>query len=371
MSLKVLTFIEKAHKVHGDKFDYSKVEYVNAHTKVCIICPIHGEFWQTPNDHLRGNGCRKCGIEEKAKKRRTTIDEFIRKAKEKHGDKYDYSKVEYINARTKVCIICPEHGEFWQLPDAHLKGGGCNSCGCLSASAKMRKTTEDFIEKARKVHGDKYDYSKVEYVNSKTPVCIICPKHGEFWQLPSVHNTGKGCQKCGEIKRELAKHDNLESFIKKAQKIHGSKYDYSKVDYKSSKIKVCIVCPKHGEFWIAPSNHLQGQGCSKCKNSILEQKTECFLKEKGINFLHPGHFKWLGRQHLDFYLSDYNVAIECQGEQHYRSVDRWGGNEGFKKRKKLDKNKFRLCNEHNIKIYYIGYYENVKEKLTKILNDLG
>lgn len=116
-------FIARAKEIHGDKYDYSEVEYVNYKTKVKIICPIHGEFWQTPREHLNGNGCQKCsGVQ------RMNTDLFIQRAIEVHGDTYDYSKVKYTNNRTKVCIICPVHGEFWQSPDSHLLGCGCPKC---------------------------------------------------------------------------------------------------------------------------------------------------------------------------------------------------------------------------------------------------
>jgi hypothetical protein len=116
-------FIRRAKKVHGDKYDYSKVEYKGTHTKVCIICPIHGEFFQTPNNHLHGQGCLACGG-----RKQLTKEEFIQKAREVHGDKYDYSKVEYVNKNTKVKIICPIHGEFEQEPNSHLEGKGCPNC---------------------------------------------------------------------------------------------------------------------------------------------------------------------------------------------------------------------------------------------------
>ena len=126
--MKYLTteqFIEKAKQIHGNKYDYSKVEYVNNHTKVCIICPEHGEFWQTPNSHLNGNGCSSC----KGLKKLTT-KEFIERAKQVHGNKYDYSKTIYVNKRTKVCIICPIHGEFYQTPHNHVyQKQGCPECG--------------------------------------------------------------------------------------------------------------------------------------------------------------------------------------------------------------------------------------------------
>jgi hypothetical protein len=249
-------FIAKAKLVHGDKYDYSKVEYVGALTKVCIICPKHGEFCQEANSHLRGQGCPKCKYE----KQTCTTDEFIAKAKKIHGDKYDYSKVEYVNDRTKVCIICPKHGEFWQTPNSHLNGYGCSKCAYEVKGKRRSFSKEEFIKKTRKVHGDKYDYSKVNYVNNYTKVCIICPEHGEFWQTPSAHLRGQGCPKCKSKKQTCT----TDEFIAKAKKIHGDKYDYSKVEYVNRKTKVCIICPKHGEFWQTPNHHLSGCGCPKC-----------------------------------------------------------------------------------------------------------
>jgi len=270
MSKKKTTeeFIAEARKVHGDKYDYSKVEYINALKKICIICPEHGEFWQTPNSHLSGKGCPKCsGIIKK------TTEEFIAEAHKVHGDKYDYSKVEYVNNKTKVCIICPEHGEFWQTPANHLQGQTCLKC-----SGKSKRTVEDFIAEARKVHGNKYDYSKVKYVNSATKVCIICPEHGEFWQTPSNHLNGVECLKCSVIHVHNKQKSTTEDFITKAKEVHGDKYDYSKVNYVNSKTKVCIICSEHGEFWQTPLNHLYGQGCPKCSGSV-KKTTEEFIAE--------------------------------------------------------------------------------------------
>ena len=182
-------FIQEATEKHEGKYDYSKVEYVNSRTKVCIICSEHGhgEFWQRPNDHLSGNGCPKCGKEAN----RLSKEDFIKKAKKIHGDKYDYSKVEYVNCMTKVCIICPEHGEFYQQANVHTQGYGCPKCGSCYVP-----TNEEWIASANKVHKDKYDYSKVEYLGTHTKVCIICPEHGEFWQRPHDHIKGCGCSKC-------------------------------------------------------------------------------------------------------------------------------------------------------------------------------
>ena len=285
------TFITKARKVHGDKYDYSKVEYVNNHTKVTIICPEHGPFQQSPMKHLVGRGCPHCGVEARSKTRksRTTLDDFIKQAKEVHGDKYDYSKVVYNGKNAKVCIVCPEHGPFWQTPSRHLSGRGCQKC-----HGNFGMTTEDFIAKAKEVHGDKYDYSKVEYVNTSKKVCIICPEHGPFWQLPHMHLKGQGCIRCAMPNYGIT----TEEYIAKAKKIHGDKYDYSNTEYVDAKTDICIICPEHGPFWQRPSHHLDGCGCPICnvgfnkeyKFNLLEEFEDeyafrAFLANNDINIL--------------------------------------------------------------------------------------
>lgn len=186
--LTLCEFTEKAKNIHCNKYDYSKSVYVSGRVPTRIICPIHGEFWQTPSNHLMGYGCPCCGGTKKS-----TTEEFIKKAKLKFGNKYDYSKVEYIDSKTKVCIICPEHGEFWQRPSDHLSDYECPYCG-----GTKRLTTEEFIERSRKIHGEKYDYSKVEYKNSDSPVTIICPIHGQYEQIAWYHLSGNGCPECNE-----------------------------------------------------------------------------------------------------------------------------------------------------------------------------
>ena len=260
MSKRLTTeeFIEKAKKVHGDKYDYSKVDYKDSHHKIIIICPKHGIFEQLPTNHLQGNGCPTCFGKDKL-----TREEFIKKAREKHGNKYDYSKVVYKTMHEKICIVCPEHGEFWQLPCNHLKYDTC----CPKCNTKVSDKF-DFIKKAKEIHGDKYDYSKVDYKDSHTKVCIICPEHGEFWQTPHGHLTGKGCQKCASNKLR----STTEEFIKKARKKYGDKYDYSKVDYKDSITDVIILCPIHGEFKQSPRYHLHRGTCPNCVKDKRDRK---------------------------------------------------------------------------------------------------
>ena len=347
-------FVEKAKKKYGDKYDYSKVEYNGYNVKVCIICPEHGEFWQTPDRFLQGRGCPRCGLELMKKSLTKTSDEWIEEARKIHGDKYDYSKVEYKNAHTKVCIICPKHGEFWQTATKHIT---CKKSGCpICAREKQTLTTEEFIRRAKQIHGNKYDYAKTKYVNQKTKVCIICPKHGEFWQLPNGHLEGKGCKYC--------KHNvkmTTEEFIKKAIQVHGDKYDYSKVEYDGLENNVCIICPKHGEFWQTPHHHILGFkcGCPKCNMSKLEQFVVNTLNERKIKFIHEcskKNLSWLGRQRLDIYIPEMKLCIECQGIQHFKP-ESFGGkndkNENLEKNISNDIKKFNKCTENGVKVIYV------------------
>ena len=344
-------FIKKAKEVHGDKYDYSKVEYINNSTKVCIICPEHGEFWQIPINHLKGFGCAKC-----TNNHRYTTEEWIKKVINIHGDRYNYSKANYVNRKTKVCIICPEHGEFWQRAGDHMDGQGCPGCTGKNISLKKRANEEDVIRRFKEVHGDKYDYSKVEYVNMYKKVCIICPEHGEFWQMPINHLKERGCYKCHHWGL------NTEDWVKLFKTVHKDKYDYSKVEYKNSQTPVCIICPEHGEFWQTPSHHMQGKGCPVCNSSKLELSIKYFLEDNNIKYISQHTFDWLKYENnlkLDFYLPDYNIAIECQGEQHFKPVDFFGGDNGFELTVKRDITKLKLCKEHNINILYFTN-ENVR-----------
>jgi hypothetical protein len=191
METKLLKFIEKAKIKHSNKYDYSKVNYINSRTKIKIVCPIHGEFEQILNNHLTGSGCNECNNNNKKAK-----ISFIEKAKIKHSNKYDYSLVNYANNKTKIKIVCPIHGEFNQIPNDHLTGNGCSLCGNKNLNKEL------FIEKARLIHGDKYDYSKIYYLNNKIKIKIVCPIHGEFEQRADHHLQGVSCPICKESKGE-------------------------------------------------------------------------------------------------------------------------------------------------------------------------
>ena len=335
-------FIAKARQVYGDQYDYSKVDYKGNKDKVCIICPKHGEWWVTPNNFLRGSRCPGCYGTPKH-----TAEEFIAMARVVHGSKYDYSKVKYDGLKSEVTIVCPIHGAFTQKASVHLNGSGCPVC-----SNNARITKEEFIKRSIETHSIKYDYSKVDFGNSTEKVCILCPQHGEFWQTVQYHMRGGDCPKCvGGVRL------TRESFIEKAKDVHGDRYDYSKVDYINYSTRVCIVCPEHGEFWQTPNSHLFGCGCPVCPQSNLEGEMRQFLIRNGIRFEQEKGFDWLkyrNKMFLDFYLPDYNVGIECQGKQHFEPISMFGGEEFYNKTIKRDRKKYDLCAEHGINVLYFS-----------------
>lgn len=369
--IKKEKFVQKAQKVHGDRYDYSKVDYENSNKKVCIICPIHGTFWQTPRLHISGSGCKKCGIESRKKKLSSNKKDFITKANKKHNNKYDYSKVSYINNQTKVCIVCKKHGPFLQTPNAHLAGYGCLECGKEKISETNLSSNEDFVKKSKQIHGDKYNYSKVEYKHSDKNVTIICKKHGEFKQKPRTHLAGKGCPICGRIQRTINNSSNTKDFIQKAIKLHENRYDYSSVNYINNQTKTSIICKKHGSFLQTPSNHLQGKGCLQCaldnNESIGENEIADFLESLSIKFKRHDR-KFIHPLELDFIVHDFNIAIEYDGLF-------WHSAGKIKNEKKYyHLNKTNLCNQKGYQLLHI--FENewrdepdiIKSKLKHIFN---
>lgn len=217
-----------------------------------------------------------------------------------------------------------------------------------------KKSFQEFLTEATKVHSGKgYAYDESTYVNTHTPIKVVCPKHGEFWVTPKAHLLYE-CRACSYEKRAEKYKLSTDEFILKAKLIHGStKFDYSLVKYEGAKIPVKIICPKHGEFLQKPNNHLNGSGCPCCKKSKLEIAVGRLLSEQQIDYVEQYKEDWLGRQSLDFYLPCYNIAIECQGKQHFGQGG-WIKEYDFQKIKELDERKFLLCVENNIELYYLA-----------------
>jgi len=289
-----------------------------------------------------------------------TTKEFIKRAQNIHGNKYDYSLTDYKGSQIKVKIICPEHGMFEQRPNDHIQKKGCIMC-----SGIKKKNKRDFEIDANKVHKNKFNYDLVCYKNNKSKVKIICPNHGEFQQRPSDHLNGFGCAECGRVKKLTTN-----SFVERAKEKHG-KFDYSLVEYENMHTKVRIICTKHGEFRQTPHNHLKFAGCPKCNKSKGEKIISWFLDKKNINYEEQKRFDGCkNKSHLlfDFYLPDYNICVEFQGVQHYKANEHMNGSIGLKKRQINDNIKREFCKKNDIKLVEIKYSDKLVPKLKENLD---
>jgi uncharacterized C2H2 Zn-finger protein len=250
-------YIKKAIKTHGDKYDYSETKYTNTKEKIIIICKIHNKFEQNSADHINGRGCPLC-----AGKIKYTQEEYIEKVNKIHNNKYDYSKTIFTKMEDNIIILCPIHGEFIKNARNHIHGRGKErGRGCDKCAKGYRYGQSEFIERIKKVHGDKYDYSKTSYIKGSEKVIIICKKHNEFLQKAANHLKGYGCPTCS------GQHVyTTPEFIEKVNTIHDNKYDYSKTEYTGAFKKIIITCKNsnHGEFKINATDHLKKMGCPLC-----------------------------------------------------------------------------------------------------------
>lgn len=358
-------FIERAKEKHGERYDYSLVDYKRGKDKVEIICPTHGVFKQTAFDHLQGYGCSKCGVEKSSKTRSYATEDFIKLSKEVHGEKYNYSLTNYVSSKTNVVIICPTHGTFTQRPSHHLGGSGCKKCGKERNRKSTRIGKTGFITRADSVHSHKYDYSLVEYVNANTKVKIVCPEHGVFEQTPSGHLQGRGCFKCGIIKFSSSRTFTFEDFVCKARSVHNNRYIYDNVVYVTSQNKVNIICPEHGEFEQTANKHLQGQGCPKCVHQISKSEQEIFdflnkhvpCKQVDRTLIKP--------LELDIFIPSLNIAVEYNGLYYHSDKFR---------DKDYHLDKLTLCQEKGIRLIQIfedewySKQEICKSRLLNLLN---
>lgn len=269
-------FIANCVATHGDLYDYSKVNYVGALSKVTIICKKHGEFEQFASHHSRGRGCKRCASE----KISIGIDGFISRAREIHGDTYDYSCSVFVDVKSRIAITCKDHGIFWQTPEKHLIGRGCHIC----AGNSQQHVKENIVDKFKVVHGNRYDYTEIDYVRSVDKLRIVCRQHGAFMQSANVHLRGVGCPICSNNSKEHSK----KMFSERAGCIHGEKYDYSLVDYNGAGIKVKILCADHGVFEQQPTGHLYGKGCPRCAKTGFDVDKDAYFYLVTLNDKHLG-----------------------------------------------------------------------------------
>ena len=288
---------------------------------------------------------------------------FIEKSNIIHDNRYDYSKVSYINMKTKIEIICSIHGSFLQTPSNHLY---CKQ-GCPNCANNIQSTTEEFIIKSNSIHNNLYNYSKVNYINNHTKVEIICDTHGSFFQNPQNHiHSKQGCKLCsGNILLSTLQ------IIEKSNSVHNNLYDYSKVNYINNNTTIEIICKTHGIFSQLPTNHIYKKaGCPHCKNSKGANIIRDYLINNNIEFYQEKSFNDCKSKYVlrfDFYLPKYNLCLEFDGEQHFKPILYFGGDKDFLKIVERDLIKTKYCSDNNIELLRISYLEI--NKIEKIMDN--
>lgn len=386
---KTKEFIRKALRKHGNVYDYSKTVYTLSHNYVIITCYKHGDFQQFATDHLNGSGCKKCGEERASDSKIMGAEEFIRRSKEIHKDKYNYDKVKYVKGTIPVIIHCNKHNiDFEQRPCDHLLGKGCPECAKESIGDKHRLTKEEFIRRATELHpNNEYGYEKVVYKNIDTEVIIIDHLHNDEEFSITPHNFLRG-QENPKYKNEKRKRLKLqrekEKFIKKAKERYNDQFDYSEVDYKGTHTPVRIFCKKCNSFFEqTPHDHLIGSGCKNCseyKKSKGEGHVSIWLTKNNIDFTHDQVVYGVDGRKSDHVYPDFQFTldnvmywVEYNGPQHYKL--KLNGNfkttiEDFEKQLKRDIGVREYCRNNNITLIEIPYTINTLNKVCDFLTQV-
>lgn len=378
-------WISKAKKIHGNKYNYNKVDYSLANNKVCIYCnKCKRFFWQRAAAHLSGAGCIYCGYENMRKKQSFSIENFIEKANQIHKNKYSYSNSKYINSSTKIEIKCNTCGLiFYQTPSHHLAGEGCPNCSKIKQHNNLKISNDDFIARAKKIHKNKYDYVNVTYQGMHKKVKIHCNICGyDFFQTPANHLNNRGCPNCKKITNTIKKLKKAENvFYNLIKHIHKNRYDYSNSKYKGMRKKIEIKCNKCGKIFNQTAmSHLNGSGCPYCKQSKGEIQIQNWLDEHSIEYIPQFRFEDCRDKNplpFDFYLPKHHVCIEFQGKQHYDLkffINKYKkqisiAKHKYNKLKTHDKIKKVYCKSNKIKLLEIKYNQNINKLLEILLHN--
>ena len=371
-------FIERSKQLFGNIFDYSKIEHINNNKQYVSLVFNKKVYNVRVCNHLNGVLPRDI---RSFLQRNTKKEDFKIKAlaliRDKYGEKYTINEKTLKNKNEPIELCCKKHGTFKRKLDSLLKGHECDRCLWEEGNFKFcnfNHNKEAFIQHSKILYGDRFNYDNMLFKEDNDKLLIECKKHGVFLTTKQKHNNEKygGCKLCANEAIAKSKIKGTKSdFIDNAKKLYDSFYSYSNVEWNGMTSEVEIICPKHGSFFMTPSNHLNGKICPKCKSSKLEQKMMTFLFKNNINFIHninKKHFKWLGLQRLDFYLPDYNTAIECQGRQHFMLIEQYNEKDKLEKQIKLDAEKKKKCEDNNVRLLY--YAELEYDYPYKVFTDL-
>lgn len=354
-------FIERVREKHGDTQDQSKTVQTKARNLVCIICKKHGTFQQKAISHLIGHGCPTCGIQKCAKNISVDFESFVQRAREKHGDKFQYRKKTYKDISSKLQIICPVHEVVEMTGASHLRAKtGCPKCRFLSIAESKTISHDEFLRRSKELHGEKQDYSKTFQIQGNQKITITCKVHGDFQQVAAKHLTG-GCRKCADDLHTLKRRKPLEKFLEQVKQVHGEKQDYSKIIQNNTHTNVHVICREHGSFFKIAKEFINGQGCPQCREKRTSKVADEWLRfmevrdNVKIQFGEEGEFRIPETlQHADGQASQTNTIYEFQGSQ-------WHGDLSVQSPEKT--------NKHNGKTF--GELQEKTLKKSEVLREKG
>lgn len=373
-------FDSELRAIYKDSVEYINTTYVNARSYIELKCKTCSHLWgNTANNFLNHKtGCPKC-----SNNYQKTNEEWINLFKTVHGDKYDYSKFNYINSSESCIFICKKHNiEFPQPARVHAKGHGCKLCANENRNKKRKTPLDKWIEDCKKVHGDKYDYSKSVYKGSNEIIEVICPTHGSFFPTAYNHKKGSNCNSCVDRNKERRlKASNL--FESKANKVHNSKFDYSLVHYVNMITEVDIICPNGHIFKQTPAGHLSGRGCRYCRQYLTASKKEMelsdFISSFNLEIISNHRPSWFVLEdcklpsEIDIYIPELNLGIEYNGiAYHHSSLNKTKYFDNTYVSENFHLEKYNKCLEHGINLIHIFEFEDLeewKEKLKMYFND--
>ena len=363
-------FIRDAELTHGDAYDYVESKFLGIHQPVKIICrACRAAFYQAPANHIHNScGCPNCGWRRSAEARTLPVPDFLKRARAIHGNRYHYDLNTYVNVRTRMTIICPQHGPFEQIPFSHLKGHRCNKCGSEIAGAKQFLSATQVKSRLASVHGDRLHIDG-EYKGLNSPIrilCTVCGLHRSARLADLINGDGIAC-KCSKTYRR-----NTELFIAEAIETHGAqRYDYSSARFMTVKTPLTIRCKAcNTDFLQTPEIHLQGCGCPHCAQPKGERDIAQWLDDNGFEyeiqhtFATCKHYRVLP---FDFYVASHKTLVEYDGAQHYRSVEWFGGEKAFKRTQARDGIKNMWAANNGYTLVRIRYDENINAILSDAL----
>lgn len=383
------SFIERCKKLHGENYDYSKIVYINLVTEIKMVCSIHGEFITTPKNVLRNKiACPKCSkIYYHRKKIKKNKDIFISKAKEKFGDTFNLDNINYKGIDFPINIICKKHGEVRVIPSNFLNSSyGCPKCGNEQIYIKKTGSFEDFVIKANKIHNNKYTYKqKGEYKNVFSKIIICCAEHGETVLKAEYHLYNKTiCSRCGIEKRSKKRSLDFEKWKNRLLFDHATKIEIlDPENYKNGNSSLLLKCNNCNYIFKKRLRDISKKQHHICFNCYIQQDSSLFeimlkqiFNKYMLKYTEQKSFlelKHINKLKIDFYLLEYNIAVECQGRQHYKPSKFFGGEKQFLEQINRDQIKRDYCVENEIFLIEIPYWkkDNLEEYLLNRLEEFG